>query len=415
MRKTGNSPREYSINYWRRNYDLEKSRVVLLECTDYDEDKVYKIVREGLGLLGGIEKFVSKEERILLKPNLLKRAVPDQAITTHPVVFKAVARILRENGYNRISYGDSPGNGNPAKISDAAGIAGAAEEFEIEEADFRQGKKVDFPQGRVAKEFVISRGVLEADAIINVCKMKTHALERITGAVKNMFGCVYGFNKGLSHAKYQSADRFAKMLCDLHVMIKPRLHIMDGIVAMEGNGPSSGTPVKMNVILMSQDPVALDSVFCRLVHLDPASVPTNVNGEAWGLGNWHEDNIEVLTSQGEKSVEEIVAQYGRMDFDVYRGDIKKAGFHRVEWLMKLIRQRPYVIEKKCIRCGICVKSCPVEGKAIKLDKDRGTVPQYDYDKCIRCYCCQEMCPKKAIEVKTPFLRRILDKLASAHL
>jgi ferredoxin len=83
--------------------------------------------------------------------------------------------------------------------------------------------------------------------------------------------------------------------------------------------------------------------------------------------------------------------------------------------MKLIRQRPYVIEKKCIRCGICVKSCPVEGKAIKLDKDRGTVPQYDYDKCIRCYCCQEMCPKKAIEVKTPFLRRILDKLASAHL
>ncbi|MEY8764598.1 MULTISPECIES: DUF362 domain-containing protein [Clostridium] len=397
-----------------KNCNLGKSRVALLQCTDYDEDKVYKTVREGLDLLGGIEKFVGKEEKILLKPNLLKRAAPDQAITTHPSVFRSVARILREDGYNKIFYGDSPGNGNPLKASKASGIAAAAKEFEIEQADFNQGEKVSFPQGKVAKEFIMSRGVMEADAIINVCKMKTHALQRITGAVKNMFGCVYGFNKGLSHARYPSADRFAKMLCDLHVMIKPRLHIMDGIVAMEGNGPSSGSPVKMNVILISQDPVALDSVFCRLIHLNPESVPTNVNGEAWGLGNCHDDNIEIITPEGEKSIEEIVKQYGKPDFDVYRGDIKKAGFHRVEWLMKLIRQRPYVVEKKCIRCGICVKSCPVEGKAIKLDKEKGTPPKYDYDKCIRCYCCQEMCPKKAIEVKTPFLRKILDKLAGSH-
>lgn len=393
---------------------MKKSRVILLECTDYDEDKVYRTVKRGLELLGGIENFMRKDEKILLKPNLLKRAVPDQAITTHPSVFKAVARVLKESGYNKISYGDSPGNGNPTKISNTAGIARAAEELGIEEADFRQGEKVDFPQGKVAKNFVISRGALDAEAVINVCKMKTHALERVTGAVKNIFGCIYGFNKGLSHAKYQNADRFAKMLCDLHVMIKPRLHIMDGIVAMEGNGPSSGRPVKMNVILMSGDPVALDSVFCRLINLDPESVPTNVNGEVWGLGNWHDENIEILTPQGEKPIEEIVKKYGKMNFDVYRGDIKKAGFHRVEWLMKLIRQRPYVVEERCIRCGICVNSCPVEGKAIKLDKDMGTIPQYDYDKCIRCYCCQEMCPQKAIEVKTPFLRKILDKLACSR-
>ncbi|WP_446899308.1 DUF362 domain-containing protein [Clostridium sp. LBM24168] len=390
----------------------KKSRVVLLECMKYDEDKVYSAIKNGMELLGGIESFIEKDEKILLKPNLLKKAVPDQAITTHPVVFNAVAKILREEGYGRIYYGDSPGNGNPVKISDYAGISKVAEKFGIKGADFSQGKKVDFTEGKVAKEFIISNGVLDSDCIINICKMKTHALERITGAVKNIFGCIYGFNKGLSHAKYQNADRFAKMLCDLNKMLKSRLHIMDGIVAMEGNGPSSGTPIKMNLILMSRDPVALDSVFCRLINLDPASVPTNINGEKWGLGNWKDDCIEILTPQGEKSMDEIVEEYGRKDFDVYRGDIKKAGFHRIEWLIELIRQRPYVVEKKCIRCGICVKSCPIEGKAISLDKLSGRTPEYNYDKCIRCYCCQEMCPEKAIEIKTPLLRKILDKIAS---
>ncbi|MHC6180195.1 DUF362 domain-containing protein [Clostridium sp. JNZ X4-2] len=393
-------------------HDSKKSKVVLIECNEYLEDKVYEAIKSGLELLGGIEKFVTREEKVLLKPNLLKKSTPDRAITTHPTVFRAVAKLLKERGYTHVFYGDSPGNGNPTKISSSAGIKEVAEELGIEEANFRQGKMVEFPQGKVAKEFVISQGVLDADGIINICKMKTHALERITGAMKNIFGCIYGFNKGLSHAKYQSSDRFAKMLADLHVMIKPRLHIMDGIVAMEGNGPASGTPVQMNVILMSEDPVALDSVFCRLIHLDPASVPTNVNGEAWGLGNWHDAHIEILTPQGEKSIDEIVQQYGNENFDVYRGDIKKAGFHRVEWLMKLVRQRPYVIKEKCIRCGICVNSCPVEGKAIRLDKDKGTAPEYNYDKCIRCYCCQEMCPKEAIEVKTPLLRKLLDKIVS---
>lgn len=396
------------------NYNSEKSRVVLLECNEYDENKVYETVKNGIELLGGIEKFIGRDERILLKPNLLKKAVPDQAITTHPVVFKAIARILREKGYDKICYGDSPGNGSFTKISSHAGISKVAEEFGIKEADFKQGKKVDFPEGKVAKEFIISNGVLDSDCIINICKMKTHALERITGAVKNTFGCIYGFNKGLSHAKYQNADRFAKMLCDLNKMLRPRLHIMDGIVAMEGNGPSSGTPVKMNVILISRDPVALDSVFCRLINLDPASVPTNINGKNWEIGNWNDNSIEILTPQGKKSIDEVIKQYGKVDFDVYRGDIRKAGFHRIEWMIRFISQRPYIIKKKCVRCGICVNSCPVEGKAISLDRSEGTVPKYDYDKCIRCYCCQEMCPEKAIKVKTPLLRKILDKIITSR-
>lgn len=115
--------------------------------------------------------------------------------------------------------------------------------------------------------------------------MKTHALERITGAVKNSYGFVYGFHKAKGHTLYPSADSFARMLVDLNQYVKPRLYIMDGIVAMEGNGPGSGEPAPMNVMLMSQDPVALDSVFCHLIHLKPEMVPTKLSRRKNGTWN----------------------------------------------------------------------------------------------------------------------------------
>ena len=92
---------------------------------------------------------------------------------------------------------------------------------------------------------------------------------------------------------------------------------MDGIVAMEGNGPGSGDPAPMNVMLMSQDPVALDSVFCNLIHLKPEMVPTNYHGEKMGLGTWKKEEIEIMTPAGMISMEDAVAQYGNPYFYVY--------------------------------------------------------------------------------------------------
>src|SRR5699024_6080253 len=157
--------------------------------------------------------------------------------------------------------------------------------------DFDKGIRREYPQGKQAQEFMMAAQVEEADALINLCKMKTHQLERITGAVKNMYGCIYGFYKAKGHTQYQDAHSFTRRLVDLNTYVKPRLHIMDGIVAMEGNGPGSGEPVPMNVILMSRDPVALDSVFCHLIHLDPRLVPTNDQGEKMGLGVWQPEKI----------------------------------------------------------------------------------------------------------------------------
>ena len=141
--------------------------------------------------------------------------------------------------------------------------------------------------------------------MISLSKMKPNALERITGAVKNSYGFVYGKNKAIGHTKYPSADSFARMLIDLNQYVKPRLYIMDGITAMEGNGPGSGDPVAMNLILMSTDPVALDSVFARLVYLKPEMVPTNYHGEKMGLGNCREENIEVVVVEENPSASAV--------------------------------------------------------------------------------------------------------------
>jgi uncharacterized protein (DUF362 family)/NAD-dependent dihydropyrimidine dehydrogenase PreA subunit len=386
---------------------VEKSVVVLVPCATYVEESVYRAVAQGISLLGGFEKFVSKEEKILLKPNLLGRAEPEKAMTTHPAVFGAVGRLLREHGYAHISYGDSPGPGSISvtKVAEGCGILQSAQAHDIPLADFMHGIKTTTPDGLICKHFVIAGGALDADAIINVCKMKTHALERVTGAVKNLYGCVQGFNKGAGHAKYPDAIRFARMVADLNVLLKPRLHIMDGIIAMEGNGPSSGTPVEMKVLVLSADPVALDSVFCRLVNLSPALVPTNVAGEQAGIGVWREDEIEILTPEGKITFQQAANLYGKADFQVFRGSSAKGYAQRLSRLIPALRERPVADPSLCIRCGACVKSCPVEGKAVFLDPKLDKAPRYDYKKCIRCYCCQEMCPAKAISVWRPMKKK----------
>lgn len=377
----------------------KKSRVILLPCNTYREDAVYESLKQGLDLLGGIRSFVRQEEKLLLKPNLLKRAEVERAVITHPAVVGMFARILREEGYEDVFLGDSCGTGTTGRVIKGTGMDTYLDTWKVPAVDFSEGISVEYPEGIQAKEFVVPKELLEADAVISLCKMKTHALERVTGAVKNSYGFIYGLHKAKGHTKYPSADSFARMLADLNRYVKPRLYIMDGIVAMEGNGPGSGDPVSMNVLLMSADPVALDSVFCRLVHLKPQLVPTNYHGEKMGLGTWKEAEIELVTPEGTISMAEAVEKYGNPDFDVDRRQIRRGIWERMAKALNLFQKKPYIEKEKCIRCGVCVKSCPVVGKAVDFSKGKDQPPVYDYKKCIRCFCCQEMCPEKAIKVK----------------
>ncbi len=376
-----------------------KSKVVLLPCGEYDEEKVYTLLKQGLYLVGGVEALIPKDAKILLKPNLLKRAEVEKAVITHPVVVGAFARILRENGYEQIVLADSCGHGTTQAVIRGTGMDTYLEKYQIPAIDYSEGIKVDYPQGIQAKEFILPKELLEQNCVISLSKMKTHALERITGAVKNSYGFVYGFHKAKGHTQYPSADSFARMLIDLNKCVAPKLYVVDGIVAMEGNGPGSGDPVQMNVMLMSTDPVALDSVFSRLVYLKPEMVPTNYHGEKMGLGTWKEEEITLLTPDGEISMSEAVKRYGNPQFNVDRTEVRKNIWTRMAGALNIFQKKPYIENDKCVHCGICVQSCPVPGKAVDFRKGKDKPPVYDYKKCIRCFCCQEMCPKKAIQVK----------------
>ena len=267
-----------------------KSKVALVRCFSYQQEEVEQALAKGLAFLGGFSNIfsakpptaesvdaakgsaagsgdaadraltrdpeadgtgvmsgepaglprrqITTDSRLILKPNLLAKTDPDKACTTHPAVFHAVGKALQEAGYTNLKYGDSPGNPmiRVEKVAEECGIKQAADDLGIPMGDFEHGTQVGFA-GRAADHFVLCNEVLAADGIINVCKMKTHQLERITGAMKNTFGCVFGINKGASHARFATAETFAKMIADLNLLVHPILHVMDGVVAMEGNGP----------------------------------------------------------------------------------------------------------------------------------------------------------------------------------
>lgn len=371
------------------------SKVAIVKCESYDKDEVFAAVKKALELLGGMSSFVKVDEKTLLKPNILAGEPPEKCVTTHPAVFWAAAKLAQEAGADLV-YGDSPGIAGTESAARKSEIAQAAEELAIPLADFSTPVAVHYPDGKQNKQFTIAKGVEESDCIISIPKLKTHALEKYTGAVKNQFGCIPGTLKAEFHVKLPDADSFAQMLLDLNGYLRPRLCIMDGVMAMEGNGPRGGTPVKTGVIIAADNPVALDFAACRIINVDPALVP-----------------VVRIGLEGAKEPEilgEPIANVVRANFNIDRTPIKPAKgrvfmkFAGNRWLPK-----PVIDDNRCLKCGVCLRACPVPHKALDWKAGKTQPPVYDYGKCIRCYCCQEMCPEKAIRLKKPLVRRLLRK------
>lgn len=380
-----------------------RSRVAVVSCTSYDEEKVYKALKLGLSMLGGLGQFAAPEQKILVKPNFLKPGDESKAIATHPSVIKGFLRILQEEGYKDVSYGDSPAASSGSHVAKGLGLesvekAGSLDIYGASFAEMTEERMVSFPEGQTAKEFPFCREVAEADVIFNLCKMKTHALERITGAVKNVYGFICGPRKAQGHVMYPNASRFARYLGDIHRCKGPKLNIMDGIVAMEGNGPGAGDPAEMDVLLFSSDPVALDTVFCWLVDLDPKLVPTNLQCAGMGVGTFKEEEIEVFLDGEAVTRERLVKLLGNPGFNVERGAGSRTLFTMSLALLSRFRSRPHIDASKCISCGLCAEHCPVDGGALSFENGRSKPPVYDYKKCIGCFCCQEICPRNAIYV-----------------
>jgi uncharacterized protein (DUF362 family) len=380
-------------------------KVALIKCTDYDVDSIEKKLREGFELLGGksfLRNLIPENSKVLLKPNFLTVIEKGSPVITHYAMFEAVVRIVKEYS-SYIAFGDSPGSGDTRKAAEKSGLMEVAERYGVKFADFNEAAHVELDNPIMYKFWNVAKAAYEADVVITLPKLKTHAMMYYTGAVKNQFGCIPGSQKAEWHTKLPDAVNFGKMLLDLNSVVKTSFAIIDGIVAMEGNGPRNGTPKKMDTIIMGKCLTAVDSTAVRLIGYDNVlAVPFLKVAHDTKWGAVMPEEIVVL---GEK-VENMKCK----DFKLSR-NAKVVNFLTPSlnnFVASLTAPNPVLVEEKCIGCKKCDEVCPESSKVISFVKHNNKViPKWNYSNCIRCFCCQELCPRGAIVTKNKPISRLL--------
>jgi uncharacterized protein (DUF362 family)/Pyruvate/2-oxoacid:ferredoxin oxidoreductase delta subunit len=372
-----------------------ESSVSIVKCKEYDEEKVLGALRQAIDLIGGIQAFVNKESRVLLKPNLLYGKPPEKVVTTHPSVVRGMIQIVRKAGGVPF-IGDSPSIGGLMRTAEKAGIKAVADEMKCPLVEFNRPVFPAKGGGKIFRQLEIDQTVLDADVIINLPKWKTHAQMVLTLGVKNLFGCVPGPRKPLWHLRAgESQKAFAQILLDLYRIIRPSLTILDGIVGMEGNGPGSGDPIPLGLILASKDAVSIDLVVCDLLGIPRKSIPTNQVALEDGMGR---ESIEVVGESIEAS--KISSFKLPPPFGV---SWNLPGFMR-KALKNALTSRPWIDDQLCEGCERCTEICPP--KALKK-KEEGLT--FNYEECIRCFCCQEVCSSGAISIKPGWALKIVGR------
>ncbi|SCG83132.1 Thylakoid associated protein sll1697 [Proteiniborus sp. DW1] len=379
--------------------------VSLAECRSYDYEKVKESIIKSINNLGGVEKYINKGDTVLLKLNLLMKKKPEEATTTHPVFVRALAEVLIEYGA-KVVIGDSPGGPFNEKILRGiykyCGIEEIANEVGADLNYNTSSLEVKNEKGKILKSMEVAEMVTNVDKVISVSKLKTHGMMLFTGAVKNMFGIIPGLHKAEYHFKMPQVEDFSQALLDICLYASPVLSFMDGIVGMEGAGPSAGVPREIGVVLASPSPYHLDVVATTIVNIDPLKVPTILRAVERDIVKGNLDDIELVGDSIEKfKIKDFKAPPIR---SVHFIKDNKPSFIR-DLSNKLLQPKPVFDHKSCIGCRDCANNCPA--KVIEMVNKK---PVVNLEGCIRCFCCQELCPEKAIDIHRPILMKILSKL-----
>ena len=377
--------------------------VTVRRCPSYDQAVVKEaVVKLGEDSAGGWASILPRGSKVLIKPNLLTPATADEAVSPHPSVVRALVELCRDAGAASITIGDSPGFGTAQKVAAKCGILDVARELGVEVVDFADSITVPAPAGFHNRSFSIARDIVEADVVINLAKLKTHAMMVMTLAVKNMFGAFVGKQKAQWHLQSgRSQDHFARMLVELAYTVKPAISVLDGVIGMEGNGPGSGTPRKLGFLAASRDMVSLDRVACAITGVAPDKVYIFKAARNLGLAV----DLEGIRLSGDPIKPLSIT------------DLKPASMMHVEGpayfrpfaglLRRSLTTRPAVDSSRCKGCAICREACPA---AAITQPAPGACVRIDDERCIRCYCCQELCPEGAIAPRDAWALRLIKSL-----
>jgi uncharacterized protein (DUF362 family)/NAD-dependent dihydropyrimidine dehydrogenase PreA subunit len=398
----------------KKKYDILKyhllqghrmTQVSIAPCSDYSEAEVSRAFDEVLAPFGGLD-WVLPEMRVVIKANLVIFFSPARAATTHPALICELCRRLTGRGAEVI-VGDSPGGlYTPAFVNRVYAATGMRE---VEKyggrlnSDYGQ-TAAGYPEAKAAKSFIYTSYLDRADAIINFCKLKTHGMMGMSAAVKNMFGVVPGTLKPEYHCRFPNHAAFADMLVDLneYFATKTRLCICDAVVAMEGNGPTAGSPRKLGAIIASPSPYCLDLVAAGLIGLTKEDVPTLEAAYRRGLAPASAEELIVLGDY---------KKYKPADFKhitAPRGIEKFGGKVLGKIVGRMFHSRPVPDRSECTGCGVCANTCP-----LGVIKIQNGLAHIDRKSCIRCFCCQEFCPAGAMKVQRALMAQLLIKSTPA--
>ncbi len=370
------------------------ARVSLQKLTTYNAQTTMQALEVLLRPLGGMTAFVKPGQKVLIKPNLLSGKSPEQAVTTHPEIVRAVIKLAQEAG-GEVSVGDSPGIGTPETVARKAGILDVIQETGCKFAPFANAVEIN-PKGGTFHQFEVAEEIVSADVIINLPKLKSHQMMGLTCGIKNMFGAIVGLRKPQLHLQ-AGVDKafFALMLIELCEAIKPNLTIVDAVVGMDGEGPGSGDPIDIGVIMAGSHPQAIDTVATELVGMQPRQVFTQQKAIDTQRPHTQLDQLELC---GE-SLENLKIKTFRpaimtdVNFGL-QGNPKR-------YLRNAMTARPVPDYQLCKLCNDCVTHCPADAMVIK-----GNRLTINYNNCIRCFCCQELCPHGALMTKQGLLLRL---------
>jgi uncharacterized protein (DUF362 family)/Pyruvate/2-oxoacid:ferredoxin oxidoreductase delta subunit len=374
--------------------------VSLVKCSEYDYDKLKESLIKTFDNLGGIDRFVLKGDRVLLKTNLLMKKIPEDATTTNPVFVQALADILISKGAEVI-IGDSPGGpfmeGRMKNIYKSTGMEDAAEKSGAKLNFNIASYYTEFENAAILNKVILTDMINDVDKIINLPKFKTHGFAVYTGAVKNLFGLIPGTIKAEYHVRMPDVNDFCNALIDICEHVKPTLHIMDGITGMEGAGPSAGSPRDIGVILASENPYDLDKTACEIIGLKVQDVPTLRKAAERGFSSNSMDDVEIF---GDRIDDVRISDYLMPPSS--GGSFRSIPKPVIKFLVKRLKSKPIFNFDTCVGCGDCAANCPP--KVIEMTDGK---PIVDYSGCISCFCCQELCPVKAIDIKKPVLAKLI--------